>query len=116
MLLLATVLASGTKKIKAAALKSKCLVLPAEPRWAALGSSWCSGSKGKYGEHLLSPISIKNPHQPTQEGKEKEDGKQAKKKIQKNKYKQKTHAKTEVFGPLIKTTLITASILRSALF
>lgn len=63
------------------------------------------------------PSALKNPtNLHGREGKEKEDGKQVKKNTQKDKHKQKTHVKTKAFGPLIKTTLINASILRSALF
>lgn len=53
---------------------------------AALRLPWCSGLKGKGGEYLTSPISIKKTTDLSErEVKEKEDGKQGKK-IQKNKH------------------------------
>lgn len=123
MLLLVTVLASGTEKAKVSGLRKAsawcCLLNQAEQH--------CHSSAGlvlmlrfereRWGVSATSHQHLKKtkPNLRGRERKEKKDGKQAKKK-QKNKHKQKTHARNKAFGPLIKTALINASILRSALF
>lgn len=106
------------------ALKRQRFVSAAEPgraapspwRWAPPDARvW----KEKVGSIccLSSALKKKQNHPQTYAGRRGKE-KELRKKKNKNKRtnKQKNRAKTKAFGPLIKTTLINASILRSALF